>query len=279
MENQDLYPRFTFIELVAYWEGKVNTTHIAQQFGLSRQQSSAALNAYLGNYPNNLAYNKSGKAYQPTESFKLHFITGEADEYLHWLHTGYISQSLSSALYLPNTSLNLPARKISPYVMRGLVAGIRQQRRVDVEYVSLSNPSQIGRNIAPHAFVNTGLRWHLRAWCEKSGQFRDFVLSRFRGTAELLDKSPHTAEQDEAWSTQVTVILQPDPRLPPAKREVLENDYQMQNGQLHITTRGCLVQYLLREMQVNTKMLDGVPEAQQLVCVNLVDIKDWLFDS
>jgi predicted DNA-binding transcriptional regulator YafY len=126
--------------------------------------------------------------------------------------------------------------------------------------------------------VNTGLRWHLRAWCEKSSEYRDFVLSRFRGEPELLEKSHHTAAQDSAWNTQVTLILQPDPRLSPAKREVLENDYQMQNGYLHITTKGCLVNYLLREMQINTKMLDGTPEAQQLVLVNQVDIKPWLFE-
>jgi hypothetical protein len=105
------------------------------------------------------------------------------------------------------------------------------------------------------------------------------VLSRFRGEPELLEKSRHTAAQDTGWNTQVTIILQPDPRLSPAKREVLENDYQMQNGQLHITTKGCLVNYLLREMQINTKMLDGTPEAQQLVLVNQADIKRWLFEG
>ena len=34
-----------------------------------------------------------------------------------------------------------------------------------------------------------------------------------------------------------------------------------------------------KEMQVNTKYLDGKPEAQQLVLVNRDDIKQWLFNS
>jgi predicted DNA-binding transcriptional regulator YafY len=163
--------------------------------------------------------------------------------------------------------------------MRGLVAAIRQKRRIDVDYVSLNNPTAEGRVIAPHSFINTGLRWHLRAWCEKSKEFRDFVLSRFRGTPELETKTDYTQEKDTAWNTPVTLILQPDPRLSPEKQAVLANDYQMQKGQLHITTRGCLVQYLLRELQVSTKVLDGTPEAQQLVCVNLPDIKRWLFEG
>src|SRR5690625_5587511 len=70
--------------------------------------------------------------------------------------------------------------------MRGLVTAIRTQQRLEVDYVSLSNPNRQGRIIVPHTFVSTGLRWHLRAWCEKSQSYRDFVLSRFRGEPELL---------------------------------------------------------------------------------------------
>jgi len=270
--------RFHFIELIAYWEGKVNTSHLMQQFGLSRQHSSTDINHYLQLAPHNLGYNASAKAWLPAQNFKMHFISGDVIEYLTWIHTGHSTANTSSVTALSNIALNLPARKVSPQIMRGLVTAIRQQRRIEVDYVSLSNPNREGRVIAPHSFINTGLRWHLRAWCEKSKQYRDFVLSRFRGEAELLEKSTYTVEQDSDWNTAVTIILQPDQRLSSQKREVLENDYQMQNGQLQITTKGCLVQYLLREMQVNTKMLDGTPEAQQLVCVNLSDIKPWLFE-
>lgn len=276
--NQDNL-RFTFIELIAYWEGKVNTIHLAQQFGLSRQQCSTELQSYIERYPQNLRYDKSLKGYCPNDNFNVANITGDVAEYLNWLHTGQINSKIQYSDSLPSESLALPARKVSVSVMRGLVAAIRQGFSIEVDYISLSNPNNEGRLIAPHSFVNTGLRWHLRAWCEKSKAYRDFVLSRFRGTPTLEAKANKTAEHDEGWSTLVTIILQPDPRLPIAKQQVLENDYQMQNGQLRIPTRGCLVQYLLREMQVNTKMLDGVPEAQQLVCVNLPDIKRWLFEG
>lgn len=45
------------------------------------------------------------------------------------------------------------------------------------------------RLIAPHTLIYTGMRWHVRACCEKNRQYRDFVLSRLRGVPELLDKS------------------------------------------------------------------------------------------
>jgi WYL domain len=255
--------------------GRINATTLAQQFGQSRQQNSADINSYKSLAPDNLIYDKSLKVNIPTDHFLPQFISTQVDEYLQWFHTGQLPANVPPPL---SESLKIPARKISPQIMRCLVAAIRQQKRIEVDYVSLNNPNREGRVIAPHSFVNTGLRWHLRAWCEKSKEYRDFVLSRFRGEPELLEKSHHTAAQDAGWNTQVTLILQPDPRLSTAKREVLENDYQMQNGQLHITTKGCLVNYLLREMQINTKMLDGTPEAQQLVLVNQADIKPWLFE-
>jgi hypothetical protein len=276
VDNQSVQQRYRFIELIAYWEGRVNATTLAQQFGQSRQQNSADINRYKKLASENLIYDSSLKVNIPVHNFLPRFISIQVDEYLHWFHTGQLP---SSAPPLLSEALKIPSRKISPHIMRCLVAAIRQQKRIEVDYVSLNNPNREGRVIAPHSFVNTGLRWHLRAWCEKSKEYRDFVLSRFRGEPELLEKSHHTAVEDAGWNTQVTIILQPDPRLSPAKREVLENDYQMQNGQLHITTKGCLVNYLLREMQINTKMLDGTPEAQQLVLVNQADIKPWLFEG
>lgn len=277
MEKSTPEHRYRFIELIAYWEGCINTSHLTKQFGLSRQQASADLGHYREHAQGNLHYNTSRKLYLATNAFIRRYTGGDLAEYFSWLQTGRI-EIAPLAGNLPNLALSLPPRQVSPQIMRGLIAAIRQGRRIEVDYVSLNNPNREGRVIAPHTFVNTGLRWHLRAWCEKSQQYRDFVLSRFRGEPELLDKTTQTATQDDGWNTQVTLILQPDQRLSAEKREVLENDYQMQNGQLRITAKGCLVQYLLRELQVNTKMLDGTPEAQQLVCVNLGDIKQWLFE-
>ena len=276
MEKNTPQQRYYFIELMAWWEGGINAPKIEQQFSQSRQQSSSDINQYKKLAPDNLRYDASQKTYLPTQQFKPLYISDSADDYLFWFHT---KQLIAPSIGQHSEILSIPPRKISPEVIRNLVAAIRQQKRADVDYVSLNAPNHEGRIIAPHSFINAGNRWHLRAWCEKSQEFRDFVLSRFRGIPDLYkDKTEHTIEKDHAWNTQVTIQLQPDQRLSPEKQSVLQNDYQMQNGQLNITTRGCLVQYLLREMQVSTKVLDGTPEAQQLVCVNLSEIKKWLFE-
>lgn len=276
MEKQALKQRFAFIELLAYWEGRINAKELEKQFQLSRQQSSQDINRYKQNAPKNLIYDSSQKAYRPSDHFSPLYISDSADEYLHWLHT---SQFYARPVPGFTEALTLPPRKIGAPILRGIVAAIRQQKRIEVGYVSLSNPDHEGRIIAPHSFVSTGLRWHLRAWCEKNMRYSDFVLSRFRGLPELLDRTTHIAEHDEGWTKSIPIILQADHRLTAAKREVVENDYQMQNGQLRIQTKACLVQYMLRELQVNTKTLDETPEAQQLVCVNLPELKRWLYEG
>ena len=163
--------------------------------------------------------------------------------------------------------------------MRGLVTAIRHQRRIDVEYVSLSKTTAEGRVIQPHTFVKTGLRWHLRGYCEYRSEYRDFVLSRFIGAPFLLDAANHTRTQDEGWNTNITIRLQPDPRFTPDQKRIIEQDYQMQNGELSITTKAALAQYVIQGMQVRTDSLAKTPQQQQLVLVNEDDLKPWLLAS
>lgn len=279
MKRQDEpHQRYWFIELISYWEGRINSSHLQAQFAISRQQASSDIKHYCRQQPGNLHYDASRKAFTPQNGFSFAYINGEATEYLSWLD----GQSRFARLVdttLPYESLSLPTRSVSAGLMRNLIQAMREQRAVEVDYVSLKNPDRSGRLIVPHHFVNTGLRWHLRAYCEKSKDYRDFVLSRFRGSGALEEKkSPQGAGQDVAWNTEVTLIFRPDSRLNPAQKAVLINDYHMHDGQLLLKTRGCLVHYLVQQMQVNINMHAENPEAQQLVLANKADVKQWLFE-
>ncbi len=55
----------------------------------------------------------------------------------------------------------------------------------------------------------------------------DFVLSRFRGEPELMDRSPHHMANDCYWNTMVTLQIKPDDRLSPQQRRVVSEDYGM----------------------------------------------------
>lgn len=271
------YERLAFLEMLAFWMGEVRNKDIENQFGITRQQAYKDFVQYQDMHPESLI--KLDKAcYVFANDKQPQYFHGGLDDFLAWLETGCFVLTHP----LPNTCairLELPERRISRQVIAILVKAIRQQLRVEVNYVSLSNPENEGRIFSPHSIVKAGSRFHVRGYCEKSQGFRDLVLSRFRGNAEIEGLSPHSIVQDDAWQTYVTLVLSPDPRLSATQRNVLANDYQMKNNQLRLETRAALADYLLKEMQVNTKYLDGKPEAQQLVLVNRDDIKNWLFNS
>lgn len=262
------------IELLAYWEGRVQPAQLASIKAISRQQASKKLKDFLSENPEALHYHSREKTYRPTNKFFPRHINREVGQYLSWV-TG---QSAHHDAIPANICLEPPRRPITPELMRPLMQALREGRRVEVTYVSISNPNDEGRIIVPHHLVNTGQRWHLRAWCEKSKSFRDFVLARFQGTAELLDKSPISASDDEAWHTQVRILIAPDPRLSESQRKVLEHEYDMHDGQLEIHTRGCLVSYKLQLLNINPRIYEADAKAQQLIIVNKDDIKPWLFN-
>ncbi|RUP82362.1 WYL domain-containing protein [Alteromonas sp. KS69] len=279
MNGQHLESRYWFIELHAFWQGLVNSRHITEYFQISRTQAQKYITAYQQIHPLNLVYDKSSKGFCITHHFAPHYITGNANEYLEWLHTQTNEVFTSTHSQLTNASLNLPKRCVHPDVIRGLSKAIKLRRRLEVDYVSLKNPDGEGRIIQPHVFVKTGLRWHLRAFDEKHQQFRDFVLSRFNGAPEILEGETVSPSNDEAWQTFIDLRFVADLRLSPAQKYVIEQDYQMLNGELTISTRAALAQYVLQEMQVNTKFIDEYPEAQQLVLANKEYIQKWLFNG
>ena len=101
-----------------------------------------------------------------------------------------------------------PNRHIDPKIVRGLVQAARGQLRVDVDYVSLSSEAQSGRNIVPHTLVYDGIRWHVRAYREKKGEYLDFVMSRFAAN-QICWMPPHGRDQDREWNTRSPPSLSP----------------------------------------------------------------------
>ena len=277
MAQVSQYERFAFIEMLAYWQGYVRNSDLVTQFEITRQQVYKDISAYLALYPKQLTKQANG-SYRLVADAKHYYFDGSLDCYLSWLQTtdfNFATNKQTTQAY----TLTPPARGALSQVIATLTQAIRQQQRVDVGYVSLSNPETDGRIFSPHCFVKAGGRWHVRGYCEKSQGYRDLVLSRFRGEAVIEGKAIYGAEQDEAWQTYITLVLAPDPRLTAEQQAVLTHDFQMQDGKLQLNTRAALADYLLKELQINTKYLDGSPEAQQLVLVNRNDIKQWLFSA
>ena len=277
----DLLLRYRFIETIALWEGRLTTRHLCDTFGIGRQQASKDINNYIREIaPNNLEYDKYLKGYKPTAKFTPALTEGLADEYLHLMaRNNELSNVFDSlSLNIANVEvLSVPVRDVKPEVLRPIMQAARQQKRLDVDYVSIGNPDHEGRIIVPHTLVHTGLRWHVRAWCEKNQEYRDFVLSRFRDIPDIMDESEHGAAGDTLWNTMVAIRIVPDPRLNKEQQLVIERDYGMEKGLLEVTTRAKLVPYALKQLHIDPKEVLDDPAAQQIIVENLDEVSTWLF--
>lgn len=253
----DLALRYRLIETVAWWEGRLTTGHLIQSFGISRQQASKDINTYINDHaPKNLTYDKQLKGYVPSQHFKPLFIDDSANAYLHLLNQTHSRAPHVEGLalaYAHTMVLEVPDRTIRPEVLRPLLKACRDNEVISVEYVSLANPIPETRLIAPHTLIYTGMRWHVRAYCEKNRMYRDFVLSRLRGEPEYEHKTENLIDADEDWNTEVAVIIEPDSRLKPEQKAIIEADFGMQNGVLEIPTRRALVKYVLQRFQIDPK--------------------------
>ncbi|SON48980.1 helix-turn-helix transcriptional regulator [Vibrio tapetis] len=276
----DLLLRYRMIEVIALWEGRLTTNHLIKSFGIGRQQASKDINTYLAEIaPCNLVYDKQLKGYKPSDSFIPKLTSGHADEYLHILSRSEDMTVTFDELDMgfENTTMVRPVtRNITPEILRPLVQGIREKKRVDLSYTSLKNGEEVERIISPHTLVCTPLRWHVRAYCEHSEDYRDFVLSRIRGVPTLETKKIKEKEQDKLWNTHLSIKLIPDSRLTEAQAKVISHDYGMEKGTLAIPTNAALVRYVLDAYRIDINVLNSNPKGQQIILGNFEELRPYL---
>ena len=196
--------RLEFIEFRLFWEGGVNRSDIIEMFGVSVPQASKDLSLYQERAPHNAVYDKSAKRYIASEKFKPHFLKPDPDQYLSRLRSvaeGVIGLSESWVTDFPNAGIALtPGRAVEAPFLRAVLAAVRDGRSLEVFYQSMSRdrPDPTWRRISPHAFGSDGFRWHVRAYCHLTNQFKDFLLPRILDIGEFGEPSENVGS-DALW--------------------------------------------------------------------------------
>lgn len=278
--NASTLQRYQLIEIISYWEGRLTTNHLQRAFDIGRQQASRAINSYLNEFaPDNLIYDDKMRGYIPSETFRPCFTQGRVDEYLNLLkiNQNLISKNNHTALGMRAiNSVTPPPRFIEPDIMRAINRAIAENLNLEVQYLSLENPEGETRIIAPHSLVESPLRWHVRAYCEKDNRYCDFVLSRFINKPVILGRSSNTMELDVEWCNTIEVVLQAEPQLSAPQKQLIERDYDMKNGELIIPTRLAMLNYMLSSLGLDITNDLPIPSFQKLSLKNIDEIKTTL---
>ena len=278
--------RLQYIEIMAWYAGVVTRSDVARAFGLSDPAATKDLKLYNDLVPGNLVYNHSVFGFVPADGFAAAFADLSPARVLPAIaaNLAVANGPYGNALIygLPTASLPLPARLPGAHTLAAITRAIHGRRKLGVTYRSLSGRDSVGpRVLEPHTLVNTGLRWHVRAYSEDSCDFRDFVLSRIVD-AECLDAPAESGEQyDDDWVEQVTLRLVPHAGLDAARRENLLLDYGASGDVIEVTVRRALLGYVLQRLAVDTTADHSMnPQANQLMLLNRGEIEPfaaWAF--
>lgn len=254
------------IEVALLWEGRLTTKTLQDYFAISRRTAQNLISEYQDNHEANLVhYDSSLKYHQPSKVFVPHYTQGNLQEYLHFFGntTDGILQGMGNfSPYLEQ--IPSPVRNIDPVLTRSVIQACKQQKRLDIGYFSVSSGVTESRIISPHSLIFDGIRWHTRAWCERSMAYRDFVLSRFHDEPVFEDDGAiKLKEHDQEWNTMIDLIIEPDPRLNAHQRHAIELDYKMAHSQLKIPCRAALVKYLIQKLRLDSYHQN--PQGQQII--------------
>ena len=146
-------------------------------------------------------------------------------------------------------------------VLAPICRAIHAKRPVAIRYHSMSSGGS-ERVIVPFALVDTGLRWHVRAFDRKSSEFRDFVVTRIE-VPTLLDEEPKANERpdnDIQWTRIVELDFVPHPRL--SHPEIIKMDYGMMDGSIRMRVRAAVAGYMLLRWSVDASPDHSLTEEQ-----------------
>ncbi|HFG2244100.1 TPA: WYL domain-containing protein [Vibrio cholerae] len=247
--------RIAHIDFTLLFKGEAVRADLVDRFSIAAAQATKDFTMYRELAPGNIEYDQKLKLHKRGEAFESLFdydvvrtlatiSQGYGDGF-----TGKVKPPLAceAPYHLNKPSLSIVAK---------VTEAIHKGKALRITYVSLSS-GETTREIVPHTLVDNGLRWHVRGFDRKHGEFRDFVLTRIKAAVVLEDstlspsivKESELESQDRQWNRFVELELVPHPRI--EHSEAIELDYGMTGGVLKVEIRAATAGYLLRQWHVD----------------------------
>ncbi|RAS11702.1 putative DNA-binding transcriptional regulator YafY [Microvirgula sp. AG722] len=242
--------RLAFIELRLRFMGSIRRQDLVTRFGMQEAAATRDIGLYKTLAANNIQYDAKAKTYLIGNHFSPLF-SYDTERVLAWLTQGIGDNAEPQ----PKTWIisDGPALLAKPDLntLSAVTRAMYLDCPLSMQYHSLSS-GLTQCEIVPFALIDTGLRWHVRAFDRKSQEFRDFVLTRIQQPKVLVGQpiaAHEQCDQDAEWNRTVELELVPHPDQP--HPEITEMDYGMQNGVLRLTLRAATVGYTLRKWDVD----------------------------
>jgi len=250
--------RLLFIEFRLYFLGDVGRQDLMQRFGVAPAVATRDFAQYRELFPDNIHFDNKSKCYVIGKAFSPAF-THSAERVLTALTRGFGEGNVAGSEFLLTCELPKLLNQPSVTILAPITRAIHQQKVVSIDYTSHSSGLST-REIVPFALVNDGLRWHVRAFDRKRQTFLDFVITRILRSGLVEDGLVLPQElpsSDIQWNRIVELDLVPHPNR--EHPEIIENDYGMTGGLLHLKLRAAVAGYVLRQWLVDCSAEHKLP--------------------
>lgn len=265
--------RLAYIEFRLWFFGEVTRKSVLDRFGVATAAGTRDLMLYRDLAPQNAEY--EGKVYRYLPTFRPLF-QHQVHRVLSALTSGFgDGERGNENAVIPHevpARLNQPSLDILATVTRAIHGGYP----LKLNYHSMKT-GLVAREIVPHALVDSGLRWHVRAFDRTKGEFRDLVLTRMEDVAPVKESTKtqvlihELPAADAQWQRMVPLELKPHPaHKHPAS---VERDFGMTNGALRVAVRAAVAGHVLRQWQVDCSphaSLMGAEYRLRLVHLNVL---------
>lgn len=248
--SQKQRDRLAYIEFRLWFLGDASRRDLMERFGIAPAVATRDFTAYRELAPQNIDFDGRRKVYIPGEYFSP-FFEHSPERVLSAISRGFgEGDDRREGSYLP---CELPFRLNRPSLeeLAVVTRAIHQKQVLRVKYHSLKRGAG-EREVIPHALVDSGLRWHTRVYDRKSMEFRDLVISRIESAMPVLNSQTledEMAQADEEWNRHLDLVLIVHPGVD--RPEIVQRDFGMRKGELHVTVRGAIVGYLLLQWNVD----------------------------
>jgi hypothetical protein len=248
--TQSQRDRLAFIELRLRFIGEMRRQDLVARFGIQAAAATRDLGQYKDLCPRNLDYDTKGKVYVRGEWFRPIFDF-PAERVLTWLSQGFGDGEPSRLRSLVTCDGSALATSLDLEMLSVLTRAIHKKTAVEISYRALSS-GLTTREVVPFAFADNGQRWHVRGYDRRSGEFRDFVLTRI-ADARLIPgdvKEHECADQDIQWNRIAEIELVPHPANV-QHPDAIEAEYGMEGGVLRMRVRAAMAGYVMRRWNVD----------------------------
>lgn len=261
--------RLRIMEGVLAWEGEIGNARVRKLFGLQPVQASRLLAEFRALMGDSIVVDGRAKVIKPAspESFETD-VTLDA-----YARQTLISEDSNPCLVDARVDLT----EVHPAVFALLRKAAMTKTGVVIGYASMTNPVFEERTIFPHSIIHIGRRWHVRGWCVRRKEFRDFTLGRISEAYAVPEATRHGIDDDLAWQHVVLLELAPHRLLTLQQQEVVMRENFNGAKKRRLPVRACLAQYAIQDLRAAIDPEFEKPPQFQIEVTNPEQLKPTLF--